>query len=365
MTRTSRIFLILLLAALLVISGSAFAQEDNTNQTAVEFASDTPDLSVFVQMVEAANLGNELESEGPFTVFIPTNGAIAGYLLEQDLTQEDLLNDSMMLRDVLLYHVVEGALDYNAFANFINTGEDITDGDLTLDEATGTVEFNSLQGEPLTVDLNFDNQWVLVNDGRAFVISTAYVENGIVHIIDDVLLMPDEAEDVEEQEEVEEAGSVLDIVEDATLDSAYFLRAVEAAGLEEQLSGVGPYTVFAPTNGAFDNFLIEQNLTLDQLLQDSAALQGVLMHHVAEGAFSYDDIAGMINAQLDEDPDDNLSLGEMPDTVELVMLDGSTLSLSVNFEEEIILINGAEATAFSDLEAGNGVIHLISTVLTP
>lgn len=74
----------------------------------VELAQGNPDFSILVDAVVAANLVDALSGEGPFTVFAPTNAAFAAALEALGLTAEELLANTELLTQVLLYHVVPG-----------------------------------------------------------------------------------------------------------------------------------------------------------------------------------------------------------------------------------------------------------------
>ncbi len=116
------------------------------------------------------------------------------------------------------------------------------------------------------------------------------------------------------------------------------VAAVKAAGLAETLSGAGPFTVFAPTDEAFAKLPAG---TVEALLQDKAKLSKILTYHVVAGKVMAKDVAGMTSAK----------------TVE-----GS--EVSVKAETGKVMINDATVTT-ADIEASNGVIHVIDTVLLP
>lgn len=146
----------------------------------------------------------------------------------------------------------------------------------------------------------------------------------------------------------QEPATVVDVV---TLneDLSTLAGALEAAGLIETLSGEGPFTVFAPTNEAF-NALPEGEL--DRLLANPEALRQVLTYHVA-GEIVRSEAVG-------EFADDSTS----PYPVETLL--GETLNLlpRENTDEPIYIDETAQIIE-ADLLAGNGVVHLIDTVLLP
>lgn len=135
----------------------------------VETAAATPSLSTLVTAVEAADLVETLEGEGPFTVFAPTNDAF-------DKLPEGTLDDLLLpenkdrLSSVLTYHVVES---------------DVMSTDLTNGQTITTV-----QGGTLTVEITDGMVYIVDANGDKAMVTTADVDtsNGVVHIIDSVLL---------------------------------------------------------------------------------------------------------------------------------------------------------------------------------
>ena len=123
-------------------------------------------------------------------------------------------------------------------------------------------------------------------------------------------------------------------------DFSTLVTAIQAAGLAETLSGEGPYTVFAPTNAAFEKLPAG---TLDALLADKAALTKVLTYHVVAGNVLAADVVGLN--------------GETVATVE-----GENVTVSVN--GTTVKINDSTVTQ-TDIVTSNGVIHVIDTVLIP
>ena len=191
--------------------------------------------------LQAADLVSTLEGDGPFTVFAPSNDALAG-LNVSALAAEDGFNDIELLRDILLTHVVVGeAL----------TAEGISDGATVTTESGATVTFSLSDGSvQLTVN------------GSTATVQTTDIEatNGVIHVIDDVLIGNTTA--------AERAK--------ATPATETLATAVGAADLEGTLDGEGPFTVFAPVNDAFSG------VDVDELLEEGNAdlLSEILTYHV-------------------------------------------------------------------------------------
>ena len=126
-------------------------------------------------------------------------------------------------------------------------------------------------------------------------------------------------------------------------DLTTFVAAVEAAGLTGALSDDGPFTVFAPNDEAFEDYLGEMGMTAEDALADTTFLSTLLQGHVVEAADDSAMVAGMV-----DNPFVSLAGTELPVTV----------------DDDTITIGGAEIVE-ADIFATNGVIHVIDSVLAP
>jgi transforming growth factor-beta-induced protein len=254
----------------------------------IQRAAITPDVSTLLAALEAAGLAHPLQGPGPFTVFAPVDAAFGG------LGVDALLADGALLDKVLQYHVVRG--DVRA--------ADLRDG----------ASLTTLEGTPVRVDLSGAPR---IN-GAGIVAADIEVDNGVIHLIDGVLL------------------EALTVVERAvvTPEVSTLTAAVGAAGLADVLSGPGPFTVFAPVNAAFDG------LDLDALLDPTnpGLLQDLLTYHV---------IAGEVRA------------ADLVDGAQVGTVEGNTVTIDLDGGARV---NGANIVA-TDIEVDNGVIHLIDGVL--
>ena len=158
------------LVALFGLGLSGIAQDDGEQdgptQNIVEIASETEELSTLVQALTAADLATTLAGEGPYTVLAPTNEAIEA--LPEGVVANLLMEENKeVLTDILTYHVLEGELDSGA-----------------ISEAAGT-EVATLNGDTVSIT---EEDGSLMVDGA--MVTTADVEatNGVVHIIDSVLV---------------------------------------------------------------------------------------------------------------------------------------------------------------------------------
>jgi uncharacterized surface protein with fasciclin (FAS1) repeats len=136
-------------------------------------------------------------------------------------------------------------------------------------------------------------------------------------------------------------------------DFSTLVSAVTTAELGETLSGEGPYTVFAPTNAAFDKI---PQATRDELMSEAGRedLTNILTYHVVEG----ETMAAALTAAIE---------GAGADGYELTTVNGATLTATMD-GGNVVLTDAAGNTATvtgTDVDASNGVIHSIDTVLMP
>ncbi|TXN36231.1 fasciclin [Flagellimonas hymeniacidonis] len=305
----------------------------------VEIAIETEDLSLLVEALQTANAGlvETLSGSGPFTVFAPTNAAfveLLGILGDNynSLADFDTQEEIDLLIAILTYHVVP---DIAALSTDLSDGQHIP---TVLGDNLG---INIKNGNVHVVDATDTNATVVLPNVEA--------SNGVVHVINKVLL-PQVALDFVAQLQLK------NIVEIAieTNDLSLLVKALQTAnaGLVETLSGVGPFTVFAPTNAAFEELL-------DILGDDFHSLEDfdtpeeidilvkVLTYHVVVGtaAFSTD-----------------LSNGQQIETFQ-----GE--NVGINIKNGTVHIEDATDTnatvVLPDVEASNGVVHVINKVLLP
>jgi uncharacterized surface protein with fasciclin (FAS1) repeats len=261
-------------------------------------------FETLVAAVQAAGLVEALKGEGPFTVFAPTDEAFAAL---PEGTLETLLADPEGdLTQILRYHVVPGKV----------MAADVSDG----------LEAETLQGA--SVSFTIEGVKVMIN-GATIVATDIEASNGVIHVIDAVILPPAEEE------------MAKDIV-DTAIDAGSFetlVSALEAAGLVEALKGEGPFTVFAPTDEAFAALPAG---TLEALSADPEGdLAQILRYHVVPGKVMAADVSDGLEAET---------------------LQGASVSFTI--EGDKVMINGATIVA-TDIEASNGVIHVIDAVILP
>merc|ERR1719230_427506 len=229
----------------------------------VQVAERSTDLSTLVSALTAGKLVTTLEGAGPFTVFAPTNEAF-NKIPKDKLAQ--LLGNQKLLDQLLEYHVLSG---------------DFSMRDLMSAKVISTLEKESVVVRSMNGDIMVNNADVTTADVEA--------TNGVVHVIDKVLVPPDFPMELYPEDIVELAESEPDL---STL-----VQALVVGKLTETLSGAGPYTVFAPTNEAFAKIPAAE---LQKLLENPTELDSVLKYHVLEGDFRMRDLMSVKSAKTYE-----------------------------------------------------------------
>ena len=252
-----------------------------------------------VAAVVQAELLTTLQGEGPFTVFAPTDDAFTAAGI--DLAALDTDEGKATLTDILLYHVVSGSVASSALA----------DGMIAT----------AVNGDDLAFTVG---EGVMVNDANV-ILADVEASNGIVHVIDKVLMPPADLVDIP-------------TVAQGTGIHESLVAAVIQANLLSTLQGEGPFTVFAPTDDAFTAAGIDLNaLNSDEGL---ATLSDILLYHVVSGA---------------------VPSSAVTDGLVATAVNGDDLTFTVG---EGVMVNNANVI-LADVQASNGIIHVIDKVLMP
>ena len=317
--------------------GSFAGMADDTAATA---ASNNPLLTTLVTAVVEADLVDTLNSDGPFTIFAPTNDAFAA--IPEDILAA-VLADQDLLTSVLTYHVLPG-------------------DSLGAEDLSGSTMATVEGGE-----LTFGADGVVVNEANVLC-SNIPVANGTVHVIDSVLL-PQVAldaiatltADTTDEAAADEflgasgpacaavpadgEGSFAGMADDTAATAASnnpllstLVTAVVEAELVDTLNSDGPFTIFAPTNDAFAAL---DPATLEAVLADKEQLTSILTLHVVPGQFS---------AQ------------ELIDQGSATTVNGADVSFEAAGTE--FTVNGA-AVLCQNVPTSNATVHIIDTVLLP
>ena len=290
-----------------IIEKSTPYPEKETKQSIAEIAVDGG-FNTLVAALDAADLVETLSGDGTFTVFAPTDDAFAA--LPEGMLEE-LLADPETLKQILLYHVV---------------------GDVVMAETVVTLdEAETLEGSMVAIDVVDGN--VFLNDSQ---VTSTDIEasNGVVHVIDKVLVPG--MQEAASNETLEESKSIAEIAVAGGFNT--LVAALSAADLVETLSGDGAFTVFAPTDDAFA--ALPKGM-LEGLLADTESLTQILLYHVVGDVVMADTVVTLDEAETLEGS-----------KVEIEVVDGK------------VFVNDSQVTS-TDIEASNGVIHVIDKVLVP
>jgi transforming growth factor-beta-induced protein len=297
------------------------------SKSIVEIATTTDDFSILTEALVKADLVSALQADGPFTVFAPTNSAFNMLFNELGVSGIDDL-PAETLKPILLYHVVAAEAQsteiatgyYESLNTFSADNQAVklyieTDNQKALsrgaDAQTGEIKAKRAQS-------------VMINGGTSVTTPDIMATNGIIHIIDKVLLPP--------------------TVVDFAISNPSFSILVEAvvkADLVSALSAEGPFTVFAPTNDAFQALFAE--LGVSGIADLSAeTLTPILLYHVlGDNVISSEVAAGSV-ATLNQDA-----------------------MLNIDIMNDKVMLNENTTVIAVDVQAANGVIHVIDKVLLP
>ena len=268
--------------------------------TVVDLAVQNGNFETLVAAVVGADLAETLSDiDGTFTVFAPTDAAFAalGESLPSDLTP------------ILLYHVLGSPVYSDEISSGIISSLNETDPEIVVEVSDMGVMLN----------------------GSAQVVATDIVgTNGVIHVIDQVILPIDN-------------GSILDAAM-GMADFSSLVAALAKANLASTFMMDGAFTVFAPTNDAFASFLESNNLSFEDLTAE--ALAPILQYHVVGAKVMSGDLeTGYVSTIYSA-------------------IEGNPVSLFVELDGGVML-NGTVSVTIPDVETSNGVIHVIDGVLNP
>jgi len=297
-----------IIPAFMIAASLLFTACNNDDETPVmeaknivEVAADAGNFSILIQAAQKAGLAEFLSTENNLTVFAPTDVAFAALLSDLGLSSLDEIPVAD-LTQILTYHVIGAKV-------------------MSTDLSTGYVPtLASFDSNPVSMYVTVGNT-VAINGNVSVTTADVEAENGVIHVVDKVILPP----------------TVVNIAL-ANENFTTLVQAVVKAGLVDARSAEGPFTVFAPTNAAFDALFTQlgisgiDDLTAEQLLP-------ILTYHVVPG--------NVVSTEL--------SSGEVG------TLNGQTLSVDLSAG---VKINSSEVIA-ADIQGSNGVVHVIDQVLLP
>ena len=286
------------------------------SNTIADFVAGNPDYSSLGAALEVTGLDATLDGTANFTVFAPNNAAFNSFLSNNGFNSLDEVPEDV-LTEILLNHVQEGEIMSSA----LSTG-------YIESMATGMAS-----DQPLSLYINTDDG-VTINGVSSVTTPDVEVDNGIIHAVDAVIGLPDVTT-------FATADPNFDILVQAlTADESFTF--VETLMMSEDPAS---FTVFAPTNTAFTNVLDELELAgLDDIPAD--LLSSILSYHVVAGS--------------------NVRAEDLTDQMMVETLE--TGSFTINLGENVTITdeNGRTATIVAtNVQANNGVIHALDTVILP
>ena len=221
-------------------------------------------------------------------------------MADDDMADDDMADDDMTDDDMTDDDMTDDDMTDDDMTDDDMTDDDMTDDDMTDDDMTDDdMADDDMTDDDMTDDDMTDDDMTDMNDVMSLILGR-----------DDLSILDD---------------------------------AIHAADLNDALHDDGPFTVFAPTNAAFEAYLGEMGMSAEDVLADTAALTTLLQAHIVEGT------------------DDSAMVMEMAGQ-SFTTLAGNELAVVV--DGEIVMVGGATVTEY-DLSASNGVIHVIDAVLTP
>ena len=311
-----------LLALVMVVTYSCNDDEDSIFITPdqlniVETAVGISNLSNLVAALQAADgdLVSVLNGGGPFTVLAPTNAAFETFLEDNNFASlADVPTD--VLAQVLLNHVITGS---------------VKSTDLVA-AGSGYAKTNASGAGGNAMSLYIDtSNGVRFNNVSSVTSSDIIASNGVIHIVDAVIGLPS-------------------VVDHALANSAFsnLVASLQAADgdLVNVLSGAGPFTVLAPDNAAFGNFLTDNGFAgLGDVPTD--ALSQVLLNHVIGGTILSTDL---------------VALGADYANTSASGAGGNAMSIYFDTSSGVTF-NGISSVTSADVIAANGVIHAVDAVI--
>lgn len=255
-------------------------------------------LTVLVKALEETGLDQIIDHEGKYTLFAPTNEAF---------DHIPKWAEKIPLRELLKFHVARGLIHFESIKNDMLARTILAKRD---------VRFNI-----------YKNNSVVTVNGAPMCHTDFTAHNGILHIIDRVLVSIPERH-----------GSIVNEL-DRCPTFKTLSKLIGIGGLRDSLHGVGPFTLFAPTDEVFDALPAD---LVKHLVDNPPILRQVLLYHVAAGSW--------YSAGLESG-------------VDLSSLQQS--SLSINIKDGAVIVGGNATVTVPDATASNGVIHAIDSILLP
>lgn len=285
--------------------------------TIAGFVNTNADYSLMLEALQKTNLLNTLDGTDNFTVFAPNNTAFENYLSANRYNSLDEVPVDL-LSQLLLNHVVAGAIEASGLATgYINS--EATFGD-TQNKISLYIDSTSGIG-------------IRINSVVTITSTDLVVSNGIIHTVDELVEIPTIVTHVTANSDFSKLLEAITLATDSTVD--YFAL----------LSGStsSPFTVFAPTNTAFNDLLLDLgHSSLDEI--PVSALQLILNYHV------------IVEANIGST---DLSEGQLITTFQ-----GEDLTISLVTGTQVVDASGIPANiVLTNVQSGNGIVHAVDKVL--
>lgn len=262
--------------------------------------------TTLIQLIDQAGLTDTLKTGGPYTIIAPTNDAFSK-IPASDL--QNLQGDMNTLKNVLQYHVVNGEV----FTWDLRTGEHLT-----------TITGHQIRVYSTPTGGHYFNQGAAVKE-------EIQASNGVIYLVDEVLDVPE--------------GTVLDILHNPAYNLSYFANIVHRAGMDRifnTTTTTARYTLFVPSDLAFNNLPADIR---SRLTSSSTYSRYIAQYHTHRGTLHLKSFS----------TDGHIT----------TMYAGHLITLSHDQSTGEALLNTLAHLTLADIEAENGVVHVISHVLIP
>lgn len=334
------LFSLLLVAGLVAASNTTISAQD---KTVVEIAAGNDNFTTLVAAVKAAGLAGTLSGEGPFTVFAPTDEAFAALPagLVAALVKPE---NKAVLQKILTYHVVSG----NLMASDVVAG---------IKSNNGMLAATTVEGGKFSVMTEMGKVKIKDAQGNVATVTATDIAgtNGVIHVIDRVILPagvnPADLLGKAMPAAKMPTGPSIAAVASGNDNFKTLVAALSAVDLVETFDSPGEYTVFAPTDDAFGK--LPEGTVNALVTSQKETLKAVLAYHVIPAKITAEQLIAAIKKNK------NYYM--------LQTLGGQKLIATINNGNvELIDGNGGRSTVImTDVEASNGIIHAIDTVVMP
>ena len=294
-------------------------ENPDIENTIAQLIEEDPEFSNLLAALEAANLISDFGADGELTLFAPTNAAFTQFLESNGFASLGAVPENQ-LRDLLLNHVISGS----------NLSTDLSTG-----YATTFTESSASQSR---LSIYIDTQEGVVLNGIAEVTEADIMAtNGVVHEVNSFISIPSVATQVTANQEFSTLVQALQQAESETLD---FIELLSNTGENS------PFTLFAPTNAAFENLLNFLGLNSIQGV-DPEILATILSYHVVT--------------------ENNVRLGDLSTGLTADTFQGEVIEFNLsNGEFQVIDASNINANIVeTDIQTDNGVVHSLDKVLLP